>query len=123
MTLKGKAVKQAGMGYGMKIFSIRDVVPQLPNIFFRRRMKFYFELLPFEVKGLSARKIRNFFLAGLNQFFLPFKPFGYPVIAQVEPTNFCNLSSPGIKVPLHRLAFCCHSGKSRRSAKFGKTCR
>jgi hypothetical protein len=94
MTLKGKAVKQAGMGYGMKIFSISDVVPQLPNIFFRRRMKFYFELLPFEVKGLSARKIRNFFLAGLNQFFLPSKPLGHPVIAQVEPTNFCNLSCP-----------------------------
>jgi MoaA/NifB/PqqE/SkfB family radical SAM enzyme len=94
MTSKGKTVKEAGMGYGIKIFNIRDAVLQLPNIFFRRRMKFHFELLPFEAKGLSARKIRNFFLAGLNQLFLPSKPIGYPVIAQVEPTNFCNLSCP-----------------------------
>jgi radical SAM protein with 4Fe4S-binding SPASM domain len=94
MTLKGNTVKEAGMGYGMKIFNIRDVVPQLPNIFFRRRMKFHFELLPFEARGLSAGKIFNFFLVGLNQYFLPSKPFGYPVMAQVEPTNFCNLSCP-----------------------------
>jgi len=78
----------------MKIFRFRDVLPELPNIVFRRRFKFNFELLPYEVKGLSLKKIGNFFLAGLNQFLLPSKPLGYPVIAQVEPTNFCNLSCP-----------------------------
>jgi len=78
----------------MRIFELRDVLPQLPNILFRRRLKFNFELLPFEAKELSLKKISNFFMAGLNQFFLPSKPFGYPVIAQVEPTNFCNLTCP-----------------------------
>ncbi len=78
----------------MKIFKFRNILPELPNIFFRRRLKFKFELIPFEVKCLPPKKIRNFFLAGLNQFFLPQKPLGYPVIAQVEPTNFCNLSCP-----------------------------
>ncbi|RJP68700.1 MAG: radical SAM protein [Candidatus Abyssobacteria bacterium SURF_17] len=82
------------MWYGMKIFRFGDIVPQLPNIIFRRRFKFSFELLPYEVKGLRWKRIANFFVAGLNQFFTPSKPFGYPVIAQVEPTNFCNLSCP-----------------------------
>jgi len=78
----------------MKIFSFRDVLPQLPNVFFRRRLRFTFELLPFEAKRLAAKKIGNFFLAWLNQFILPSRPFGFPVIAQVEPANFCNLSCP-----------------------------
>jgi radical SAM protein with 4Fe4S-binding SPASM domain len=78
----------------MRIFEFRDVLFQLPNLLFRRRLKFNFELLPFEARELSLKKIRNFFMAGLNQFFLPEKPFGYPVIAQVEPTNFCNLTCP-----------------------------
>ena len=78
----------------MKIFEFRDVIPEFPNLVFRRRFKFTFELLPYEVEGLSAKKIGNFFLAGLNQFLLPSRPVGQPVIAQVEPTNFCNLSCP-----------------------------
>ena len=78
----------------MKIFKFKTILPELPDILVRRRLKFEFERIPFEVKGLPAKKIRNFFLAGLNQFFLPLKPLGYPVIAQVEPANFCNLSCP-----------------------------
>ena len=78
----------------MKIFRFRDVLPQLPNILFRHRLRFTFELLPFEAKELRLKKIGNFFLAGLNQFLLPAKPMGYPVVAQVEPANFCNLSCP-----------------------------
>ena len=78
----------------MKIFRFRDVLPQLPNILFQHRFRFTFELLPFEAKELRLKKIGNFFLAGLNQFLLPAKPLGHPVIAQVEPANFCNLSCP-----------------------------
>lgn len=78
----------------MKIFRMGDVLPQIPSLLFRRRMNFSFELLPFHVERLPYKKIVNFFAAGLNQFFNPAKPFGYPVIAQVEPTNFCNLSCP-----------------------------
>ena len=78
----------------MKIFRFRDVLPEIPNIIVRRRFRFKFELLPFEARGLSLKKIGNFFKAGLNQFILPSTPLGYPVIAQVEPTNFCNLSCP-----------------------------
>ncbi|MEW6600304.1 MAG: radical SAM protein [Nitrospirota bacterium] len=78
----------------MKIFKFRDILPQLHNIVLKRRLKFYFELIPYEVKSLSYKRIRNLFLTGLNQFILPSRPLGYPVIAQVEPVNFCNLSCP-----------------------------
>jgi len=78
----------------MKIFRFKEIIPQLPNIILRRRLRFKFELIPFEVNGLKPKKVWNFFLAGLNQFLLPSKPLGYPVIAQVEPANFCNLSCP-----------------------------
>jgi len=78
----------------MKIFKLKDVVPELPDLIFRRRLKFKFERIPFEVEGLAPKKIGNFFLAGLNQYLLPSKPLGHPVIAQVEPANFCNLSCP-----------------------------
>jgi MoaA/NifB/PqqE/SkfB family radical SAM enzyme len=78
----------------MKIFQFKEILPELPNLLIRRRLKFEFERIPFEVKGLPLKKIRNFFRAGLNQFLLPQKPLGYPVIAQVEPANFCNLSCP-----------------------------
>jgi radical SAM protein with 4Fe4S-binding SPASM domain len=63
-------------------------------LLFRRKLKFNFELIPYEATGLSVKKITNFFLAGLNQYVLPSRPIGYPVIAQIEPTNFCNLSCP-----------------------------
>jgi MoaA/NifB/PqqE/SkfB family radical SAM enzyme len=78
----------------MKIFKFEDILPELPSILVGRRLKFEFERIPFEVKGLNRKKIHNFFLAGLNQFFLPPRPLGHPVIAQVEPANFCTLSCP-----------------------------
>lgn len=51
-------------------------------------------MIPYMATNLSYRKIMNFFVAGMNQFILPSKPIGYPVIAQIEPANFCNLSCP-----------------------------
>lgn len=75
----------------MRIFNFREVVPQIPNLLFRRRLQFIFEHLPFEASKLSWKKRLNFFVAGLNQFILPDRPMGYPVIAQVEPINICNL--------------------------------
>ena len=39
-------------------------------------------------------KKANFFVAGLNQYLTPARPLGYPVIAQVEPANYCNLKCP-----------------------------
>ncbi len=78
----------------MKIFKFGDIVPQLPNLLFRGRLKFKFEKLPYEAKNIPWKKKWNFFVAGLNQFFLPDRPFGYPVIAQVEPANICNLECP-----------------------------
>jgi radical SAM protein with 4Fe4S-binding SPASM domain len=78
----------------MKIFNFKDIAPELPGLIFRRRLKFKFERIPFEVEGLAPKKVANFFLAGLNQYLLPAKPLGRPVIAQVEPANFCNLSCP-----------------------------
>lgn len=78
----------------MKIFKFSHMLPQLPNLLFRSRLKFRFELLPFEARRIRWKKKWNFVVAGLNQFFLPARPFGYPVIAQVEPTNICNLACP-----------------------------
>jgi radical SAM protein with 4Fe4S-binding SPASM domain len=78
----------------MKLFKFRYILPQIPNLLLRRRLKFKFEKIPFEVKDLPLKKIWNFFQAGCNQFILPSKPFGHPVVGQVEPANFCNLSCP-----------------------------
>lgn len=60
----------------------------------RRRIEFEFELIPYISEGLSLRKTANFFWFGLNQFLTPSRPLGIPVIGQVEPVNFCNLSCP-----------------------------
>jgi radical SAM protein with 4Fe4S-binding SPASM domain len=81
-------------GPEMKLFRLREILPQLPDLIVNRRIKFKFERIPFEVNGLAAKKIANFFRAGLNQYLLPSRPLGYPVVGQVEPANFCNLSCP-----------------------------
>ena len=78
----------------MRIFKFNDVLPQIPNLLLRGKFDFEFELLPYRAENISLRKAANFFMAGLNQFFLPAHPLGYPVIAQVEPANFCNLTCP-----------------------------
>lgn len=78
----------------MKIVTFKKVWRQIPNLLFRNRFKFKFELLPFEAQGITWKKKWNFFIAALNQFFLPGRPLGYPVIAQVEPANYCNLDCP-----------------------------
>jgi len=78
----------------VKIFKPKTILPKIPGLLFRRRLCFEFEMLPFEARDLSLKKISNFFVAGMNQFLLPSRPFGHPVIAQVEPSNICNLSCP-----------------------------
>lgn len=45
----------------MKIFKFCDVVPQVPNIVFRHRFRYTFELLPYEAQGFSLRKIKKLF--------------------------------------------------------------
>ena len=79
---------------GLPIFRYRDVLPQLGNLLLRRRLRFRFELLPYEVRDLPPKKILNLFLAGLNQHLAWPRPLGKPVFAQVEPANFCNLQCP-----------------------------
>jgi radical SAM protein with 4Fe4S-binding SPASM domain len=78
----------------VKIFKTGAIIPQIPRLLLRRRFRFDFEMLPFEARDLSPKKISNFFVAGMNQFLLPSRPFGHPVIAQVEPSNTCNLACP-----------------------------
>ena len=75
----------------MNIFNLNEVAPQIPNLLINGRMKFEFESLPFEAKNIPWKKRINFFMAGLNQYLLPAKPIGFPVIGQVEPSNVCNL--------------------------------
>jgi radical SAM protein with 4Fe4S-binding SPASM domain len=78
----------------MNIFQIKKVAPHILPLLLHGRFDFEFELLPYRAQGISKRKALNFFLAGLNQYLLPPTPLGYPVIAQVEPANICNLSCP-----------------------------
>jgi radical SAM protein with 4Fe4S-binding SPASM domain len=78
----------------MKVFNLRDVLPQIPNLLLRGQFKFAFEMLPYQADNIQFKKAANFFLAGLNQYLLPSRPLGYPVIAQVEPANYCNLTCP-----------------------------
>jgi radical SAM protein with 4Fe4S-binding SPASM domain len=78
----------------MKIFNLSDVLPQILGLLLRGQFKFEFEMLPYRARNIRLRKAVNFFLAGLNQYLLPARPLGYPVIAQVEPANYCNLNCP-----------------------------
>lgn len=78
----------------MNIFKLKQVVPNIPALLLRGYFDFEFEMLPYRARNIGLRKAANFFLAGLNQYLLPSRPLGYPVIAQVEPANFCNLSCP-----------------------------
>jgi len=78
----------------MRIFKFKEVFPQLGQLLFRKRFRFQFEMIPYEVENLPLKKIMNFFIAGLNQYIPRSRPFGYPVFTQVEPANFCNLSCP-----------------------------
>jgi radical SAM protein with 4Fe4S-binding SPASM domain len=78
----------------MQIFKMKDVLPQIPKLLIRGQFDFEFELLPYHASGISLRKAVNFFVAGLNQYLLPSRPLGYPVIAQIEPVNYCNLQCP-----------------------------
>lgn len=76
----------------LKLFKLSKIAPQLPNLLFRAGLDFQFELLPFSVQKIPWKKRLNFFIAALNQYFLPARPWGYPVVAQVEPANRCNLN-------------------------------
>jgi radical SAM protein with 4Fe4S-binding SPASM domain len=78
----------------MKIFKPGAVLPQIPNLLLRGKFNFEFEMLPYQVRNIRLKKAANFFLAGMNQYLLPSKPLGFPVIAQVEPVNYCNLKCP-----------------------------
>jgi radical SAM protein with 4Fe4S-binding SPASM domain len=79
---------------GIPIFKYRDIIPQLFGLVVLGRLRFRFELVPYEVRRLSLAKRINFFRAGFNQILPRPRPFGRPVIAQVEPANFCNLTCP-----------------------------
>jgi radical SAM protein with 4Fe4S-binding SPASM domain len=78
----------------MKIFNLTDVLPRLPALIFKGQFGFDFEKLPYCAQGIGLPKAFNFFRAGLNQYLLPARPLGAPVIAQVEPSNYCNLACP-----------------------------
>jgi len=78
----------------MQIFHIPEVAPQIPRLILNGKFGFEFEMLPYLAESIPPAKAFNFFKAGLNQYALPETPFGMPVIAQVEPANYCNLDCP-----------------------------
>lgn len=77
-----------------RIVRVRELLPQLHRLLLWGELRFTFEKIPYTVTGISWRKRRNFFVVALNQLFLPARPLGYPVVAQVEPANICNLRCP-----------------------------
>lgn len=78
----------------LRLFNLSEVAPELPRLLARGEFGFRFEKVPYRVSGIPWRKRLNMLLAGLNQYVLPGRPLAYPVIAQVEPANVCNLACP-----------------------------
>ena len=78
----------------MQIFHPSKIAGQIPRLLLRGRLEFEFEMLPYRAEGIPLPEAINCFKAGLNQYLLPASPLGKPVIAQVEPVNFCNLQCP-----------------------------
>ena len=56
-----------------------------------KKLKFEIDLIPFEFKKLSPKKIFNWILTESSVLFKPTQPFGFPTILQLEPTTECNL--------------------------------
>jgi MoaA/NifB/PqqE/SkfB family radical SAM enzyme len=65
-----------------------------------RRLKFDFDLIPIEFENLSFKKVINWLLTEGSVYFKPERPWGYPTLLQIEPTNRCNLRCVGCPVTI-----------------------
>jgi len=60
--------------------------------FVLRRINFEIDLIPFEFKKLSQKKVSNWLKTESSVWFKPSRPWGFPTVIQIEPTTFCNLN-------------------------------
>ena len=56
-----------------------------------RRVEFGCDRIPYRFDNVSRKKILNWILVEASARVRVAKPWGYPTILQVEPTNQCNL--------------------------------
>ncbi len=63
-----------------------------------RNIRFDLDLIPYEFKDLPLRKLVNWLLTETSVIFKPARPWGFPTLLQVEPTNHCNLRCTGCPV-------------------------
>ena len=59
-----------------------------------KTIDFDIDLIPFNCQDLNYKKILNWIKTESSVLTKPFKPWGYPTIIQIEPTNRCNLNCP-----------------------------
>ncbi|MGA2935642.1 MAG: radical SAM protein [Syntrophobacteraceae bacterium] len=65
-----------------------------------RRICFEADGIPVAVQNVSLKKIINWVLTEASVFFKPSRPWGFPTLIQVEPSNHCNLRCPFCPVTL-----------------------
>lgn len=59
-----------------------------------RKYKFYFDLMPIELREISLKKQINLIMFGLNLIYRRVYPWSWPIHMQAEITNYCNLKCP-----------------------------
>ena len=60
----------------------------------RGRYSFTFDLMPYQVSGLTGRARRNLAAAGLNLLWRRARPYAWPLYMQVELSSTCMLRCP-----------------------------
>ncbi len=84
----------------VKAIGMLTRVSRLCRAFFMSRIYFEVDGIPVEVENLSLKKIINWVLTEASVFFKPSRPWGFPALIQVEPSNHCNLRCPFCPVTL-----------------------
>ncbi len=74
------------------MMSLSFLLRNLFNLLFRRRIDFEFDRIPMRARSVTARKMLNLVLIGLNRLFPLTKVRGYPYMAHISPAGLCNLS-------------------------------
>ena len=66
-------------------------VDKIFKAFFKKRIEFSVDMIPFQFENVPFRKVINWFLTESSVFPKPSKPWGFPTLIHLEPTNYCNL--------------------------------
>lgn len=66
-------------------------IAQILKAVTRRELLFELDLVPLHFRKLPMRKVINWVLTEGSILFKPSRPWGFPTVLQLEPTNSCNL--------------------------------